>query len=193
MIKGIKILLAVLFVFLICNTASAQSNDIKSGIVADTAAFQVPSHIWGKIKLIRRGDRPGECEDDVVNDVCDPGTGGAGDDPVGVGGTVDTRPFKHFEGIWNVPFSDLYISFNTEGLTIIGISIDVSTFEAGFVIGTISGNTATLTRHNDSDEFNVVLEGISKNLARVTVVACSPAPSCGVFEQGTTFDLFKVF
>lgn len=225
MIKGIKVLLAILFVFLVCNTASAKSNDIKSGIAADAAAFQMPSHIWGKIKLIAgrggrpggcednvvddvcdpgtgvdngagevgddrgRGGRPGGCEDDVVDDVCDPGTGGVG----GVGDAGNARPFRNFEGIWSVPFSNIYISFNKEGLVLIGISIDISTFEAGFVIGNISGNTATLTQHNGSDEFNVVLEGLSKNQAKATVVACSPQPSCGVFEPGAVLELLKVF
>ncbi|MFQ5716363.1 MAG: hypothetical protein ACE5GQ_04615, partial [Nitrospinales bacterium] len=99
------------------------------------------------------------------------------------------------EGIWSVPFSTIYISFNTEGLDVIGVSIDIDNFQAGFVMGAFSGTSVNFTKLKGTTEFSAVLERTSRNQATVTVTTCTPeaGESCGVFEEGSVLELLKVF
>lgn len=202
MIKATRILMAILFVFVFGGTMSAQAYDIESGIIEDATSFKMGGPLGGKIVFIHDDD---DDDDDSGqgrgrgrgrgrggDDGCDDNPSSSDDVPCDAVGGIG---HGHLEGIWSVLFSNIYISFNTQGTDVIGLSIDIGNFQAGFIIGSSTGSTVSFTKAKGATEFSATLVKTSNNQATVTVITCTPEPgeSCGVFEEGNVLDLTKVF
>ncbi|MFQ5715639.1 MAG: hypothetical protein ACE5GQ_00900 [Nitrospinales bacterium] len=102
------------------------------------------------------------------------------------------RPFRKFEGIWQlVSQPNLFLSLHDEKLDLIGIVIDINTFDSGYILGTHSGNLGHLTRSSNTDAFDADLVGVSKERATLTVNVCAPEATC-ILKEGVV-DLMKVY
>lgn len=100
-----------------------------------------------------------------------------------------------FEGIWQVT-TDLaeIFGFHTKDTSIVGITLNASTTEAGYIIGTFIGNTATFTQAHGGSQFGATAQLLSPTSLSLTITLCVPLPGfvCAL-PQGTILQMNKVF
>lgn len=113
---------------------------------------------------------------------------------------VENEPFDEFEGIWQIITQpNIFISFTDDLLNaIVGIVINVDTLEFGFIVGGLTGNSASFTQLNSASQFDVTITGSSKKRGTLTVNTCTPLAGstgigCDIFKTGSVLEFQKIF
>ncbi|MFQ5717184.1 MAG: hypothetical protein ACE5GQ_08790 [Nitrospinales bacterium] len=105
------------------------------------------------------------------------------------------REFEKFEGIWRVASDpNLFVSFHDEHGATIGIVINISTFEASFILGNRLGNSATFTTSSDDNGgFSASMSGLSKKRAKITINSCVPKAGFTCMLKNGEVELERVY
>jgi hypothetical protein len=99
-----------------------------------------------------------------------------------------------YDGIWvsSIDPGTLTSIYDDGGGTIVAISLHIADNYYDVYLGTLSGNTATMSSLIAEENAVVRVTFTSLNTASVTIVSCEPASACGL-PDGTTFQFNKLF